>query len=236
MRFNSVVIFSVSFIASLAAGLVIPSDDLEARDLEVRAGAVEDMADYMVFKREPKSTIAKKARTAAAAPAKAAAKADRKAGFQKAAQAHKATTNLPNRNSKFHVAAGGGKPAQTFTGKAVRKAVFDGHMEAQRVKGVSKTQAKKSPLKQFSNRPHEVAKPNGGAKPLPHMTVEKTKSHTGPGREFPLGDPKNLGPARVITQQTKGGHQTFKGVIAHDQSRTPGPGYNDHFQVKPKKA
>ncbi|KAF8961824.1 root hair defective 3 GTP-binding protein-domain-containing protein [Flammula alnicola] len=54
MRFNSVVILSVSFIASLAAGLVIPSDDVEARDLEVLAAGAQ---------------VYQKARTAAAAPA-----------------------------------------------------------------------------------------------------------------------------------------------------------------------
>ncbi|KAF8967647.1 hypothetical protein BDZ97DRAFT_1755755 [Flammula alnicola] len=152
---------------------------------------------------------------------------------------YKATTNLPDCNSKFNVAAGGSKPGHTFAGKDVHQAVFESHAEAQRLKdpGLSKTQAKKSPLKSFSNRPHEVPKPNGGNKPLPQMTVDKNHPHKPPGREFPLGDPKNLGPARVITQKTKGGHQTFRGVIAHDQSRarTPGPGYNDHFQVKESK-
>lgn len=73
----------------------------------------------------------------------------------------------------------------------------------------------------------------------------------GPGREFPItaGNPKgyqgalaDLGPARVITQETddsasgKGTkvvpETAFKGVIAHDPSRVlPGPGHNDHFNV-----
>ncbi|KAF9474328.1 hypothetical protein BDN70DRAFT_884898 [Pholiota conissans] len=239
MRFN--ILLSATFLATFAAGLVIPTNGpLESRELEVREGVVDDLSDGMVFKREPRSSGAKKARIAAAAPGKAAAKAARKASFAPAAKAHKATTNLPNRNSKFHVAAapGTGKPAHSYTGKEVRKAVFDSHMEAHRVKGISKTQQKKSPLKSFNNRPHEVPNAHGGARPLNHMNVVHGSAHHPPGREFPLPNkhnPATPSPARVITQKTKGGHQTFRGVIAHDQSRTPGPGYNDHFQVKPRK-
>ncbi|KAJ3513102.1 hypothetical protein NLJ89_g3145 [Agrocybe chaxingu] len=239
MRFN--VILSVTFLASFAAGLVIPSNEVESRGLEIRDGLIDDPVDSIVFKRDPKRTKAQKARTAAARTERIKKKGEKKASFQAAAKAHKKTTNLPARTSTFHVPAGGGKPAHTYTGKDVRKAVFDSHREAQRIKTLSKTQAKKSPLKSFSNHPHESPKPGGGAKPLPHMTVDKTKKHTQPGREFPLPNhhnPSTPSPARVITQKTKGGHYTFKGVISHDQSRTDktkGAGYNDHFQVKERK-
>ena len=71
----------------------------------------------------------------------------------------------------------------------------------------------------------------------------------GTGREYPItaGKPKgyhgeqaDLGSARVVTQATgrtvQSGTKTppetaFKGVIAHDSSRTLGAGYHDHFEV-----
>ncbi|KAF9474332.1 hypothetical protein BDN70DRAFT_924647 [Pholiota conissans] len=241
MRFN--ILLSITFFATFAAGLVIPTNGpLEFRDLEVREGVVDDLSDGMVFKREPRSSGAKKARIAAAASEKVAAKAARKKSFEHAAKAQKGTTNLPNRHSTFHVAAAPGteleKPAHSYTGKEVRKAIFDSHMEAHRIKGITKNQRKKSPLKSFNNRPHEVPKPHGGARPLKHMNVVHGSAHHPPGREFPLPnkhDAAKPSPARVIIQQTKGGHYTFRGVVSHDQSRTPGPGYNDHFQVKPRR-
>jgi hypothetical protein len=233
MRFN--IVLSVSFLATLTVGLVIPSHDVEARNLDVREGLVDDAADYMVFKREPRTSNAKKARNAVAAQAKA----DKKASFQAAAKAHKATTNLPNRHSTFNVpgSAARNKPTHTYTGKDVRKAVFDGHMAAQKAKAAGQP----SPHKGFKNFPNRVAQTNGGraVNPLPHMKVDSNKPHApgkAPGREINLPNrhnPAKPGPARVITQQTKAGHHTFKGVVAHDQSRTKGSkGYNDHFQVK----
>jgi hypothetical protein len=112
MRFN--VVLSVSFLATFAVGLVIPSYDVEARNLDIREGLVDDAADYMVFRREPKTSNAKKARNAVAAQAKA----DKKASFQAAAKAHKATTNLPNRQSMFNVPgnAARNKPTRKFLG------------------------------------------------------------------------------------------------------------------------
>jgi len=231
MRFN--VILSVSFLATFAVGLVIPSHDVEARGLDIREGLVDDAADSMVFKREPKTTNAKKARNAVAAQAKA----DKKASFQAAAKAHKATTNLPNRQSTFHVPgdAARNKPAHTYTGKDVRKAVFNSHMAAQKAKAAGQP----SPQRGFKNFPHRNPKPNGGANPLPHMRVAANRPGKAPGREIDLPNrhnPAQRGPARVITQQTKGGHHTFKGVVAHDQSRTRADkGFNDHFQVKEAK-
>jgi len=167
-------------------------------------------------------------------------------------QAHRQTTHLPDRHSTFHIPGdpATGKPAHTYTGLGVRKAVYDGHKEADRLAqpGVgTNTQLKKSLLKtNFQNRPHRVAHPSGtgGDRPLPDMTVTGDPDHP-LGREFPLpnkhvpSNPKNTGPARVITQQVGGpespdGHHQFQGVISHDQSRTDrttGAGYNDHFQV-----
>jgi len=255
MRFN--ILLSLTFLATFASGLVIPgsdSSDIEARDafdleseveLVARDGLVDDAVDHFISKREPRTSNAKKTRIAAAKPAKAAAKAAKKSSFAGAAKAHKATTGLPNRKSKFHVPAGGGKPAQTYTGKDVRKAVFNSHMEAHKNKNASKRQQKKSDLKQFSNHPHQTPKGLGGkhVRPIPNMKVDHVnkppKAGRGKGREYPLPNKANPGassPARVITQQTKKGHHTFKGVIAHDQSRTSSePGYNDHFKVKESK-
>jgi hypothetical protein len=70
------------------------------------------------------------------------------------------------------------------------------------------------------------------------MKVDPNAPHPlgkAPGREIDLPNRHSAqrGPARVITQQTKAGHHTFKGVVSHDQSRTKkDKGYNDHFQVK----
>jgi len=68
------------------------------------------------FKREPKTSKAKKACIAAAAPAKAAKKAAKKASFQPAAKAHRQTTNLRGRHSTFHVKANHPNlPARNFS-------------------------------------------------------------------------------------------------------------------------
>jgi len=83
MRFNRILL-SVSLLATLAVGLVIPSNDVEARNLDVREGLVDDVADSMMFKRDPRTSNAKKARSAAAAQAKG----DKKASLQAAAAAH----------------------------------------------------------------------------------------------------------------------------------------------------
>jgi hypothetical protein len=84
-----------------------------------------------------------------------------------------------------------------------------------------------------------------------HGTTKPIDSMHGTGREYPItagnakgyhGEHADLGSARVVTQATgrtvqfaKGGktapETVFKGVIAHDSSRTPGKGYNDHFAV-----
>ncbi|KAF6749216.1 hypothetical protein DFP72DRAFT_1049001 [Ephemerocybe angulata] len=171
-----------------------------------------------------------------------------------AGRAQKETTNLPPRSSTFTVAAGGGKPAQTYTGLDVRKAVHAGHKEAERLKtpGISKSQIKQSPNKSFNNRPNVVPQANTSSssskttstqasKPIPSMTVDKSsgKPDQKPGREVPLPNkpnPATRGPARVVTQETKKSNHTVRGVIAHDQSRpATSPGYNDHFQVPEKK-
>jgi len=248
MRFS--IITTVTLLAAtLSSGLFIPQTG--SSELAARAELVQDVVDSFLERRSPKSSNAKKARIAAAKPARAAQKEENKKKYAKAAKAHKATTNLPARNSVFKVRGGNGKPAQKFSGKEVRKAVFQGHVEAQRVKGLSKTQRKKtSQISDFGNRKHDKPKPGSGSRPLNKMTVDpsgKTKGK-GLGREARLPNKAErthpgVGPARVITQQTKAGHHTFKGVIAHDQKRLPGAnadeakrnGYNDHFQVKENK-
>ncbi|KAF6749204.1 hypothetical protein DFP72DRAFT_913602 [Ephemerocybe angulata] len=162
-----------------------------------------------------------------------------------AGRAQKETTNLPPRSSTFTVAAGGGKPAQTYTGLDVRKAVHAGHKEAERLKtpGISKSQIKQSPNKSFNNRPNVVPQASTSSssskttstqasKPIPSMTVVKSSGVPLPNKS----NPATHGPARVVTQETKKGNNTVRGVIAHDQSRpATSPGYNDHFQVPEKK-
>lgn len=242
MRFA--VISSITLLAAtLTSGLVIPVE-ADAGELVARSELVEDIVDSVLERRSPRSSNAKKARIAANKPIRQAQKDANRQKYAKAAKAHRATTNLPARNSIFKVRGGNGKPAQKWTGKEVRKAVFKGHVEAERMKGLSKTQAKKTgKVKPFSNRMHDAPKPGSGARPLNKMTVDPSGHTKGkaPGREAQLKNKAKAtnpgpGPARVITQQTKAGHHTFRGVIAHDQSRKPGDtGYNDHFQVKENK-
>jgi len=257
MRFN--ILISLTFLATLAGALFIPVDDLERRDLDMQESFMDDAAGSMVFSREPKLSEAKKARNAAASAIKRAeikeSKASRRAHFQAAAKAHRQTTNLPYRKSTFHVEGGVGRPAQTYTGKEVRKAVFDSHMTEEELKKLSKTKARNSNLKPFGNYPVYTPKAHGNAaaRPLRGMRVDTiSKKPTPPGRdkgkEFPLPNhvkPGDMGPARVIRQKTKAGNWQFKGVVAHDQSRPRPPegsreaafsGYNDHFQVKEHKA
>ncbi|KAF6749656.1 hypothetical protein DFP72DRAFT_912261 [Ephemerocybe angulata] len=229
MRFT--IISSITLLAAtLTSGLVIPVDSASG-EVIARSELADDAYDAMIYRRRTSKT--KKVAIAAARPAKQAAKAQKKASFAGAAKAHKATTNMPARKSNFHVPAGGGKPAHTYSGKEVRKEVFNSHMEAQRLKGLSKTQQKKSPLKPFYNHPHEVPKP-GDLKPLKGMATVVKGGNQQPGREWPMPNkatPGTTSPVRVITQEDNKGNHVFHGVIAHDQSRTPGPGYNDHFQV-----
>ncbi|KAF9474329.1 hypothetical protein BDN70DRAFT_961126 [Pholiota conissans] len=237
MRFN--VLISLTFLATFVAGrAVIPTDGAlsPCSELEALEGAAEKLWGAIMFR----SSNAKKARIALEAPAKAEAKAKRIEAAQRAAKKYKGTTNLPDRKTTFHVPgapATPAKPARTYTGVDVRKAVYEGHKEADRIKNLSKTKQKSSLLKPFHNRLHEVPRPRGAARPLKNMKVLPNNARHPPGKEFPLYEPGSttLGPARVITQKTKQGHTTVKGVVSHDQSRQPGPGYNDHFKVKGKK-
>ncbi|KAF9483731.1 hypothetical protein BDN70DRAFT_799246 [Pholiota conissans] len=167
---------------------------------------------------------------------------DDMAEYMEIDDAHKNTKNMPEHQSTFHVpgSPANGKPDHTYTGQEVQKAVYESHAEADRLKGASKTQQKKSDLKDFKNYDHREPKTdgNGGAKPLAHMVVDGTPGHPA-GKEWPLlnkHDPNTPGPARVITQEIAPGHHVFQGVVAHDQSRIAGtPGYNDHFHVSEHK-
>jgi hypothetical protein len=256
--------FNVFFFVSLVAILALFESSVSARpfprpselsELDVRSGdalGVEPSYDMLFRRAPPKKTPAqaalrkanaraaankngkgtkgpanpaKRASSQAAANAKLAAR--KQAGRNKfggAAAAHKATTNLPGRRQQFKVPGGGPK----FSGKDVRKSVFNSHMERQANVGKSKTQLKKSPLKDFGNSNHRQPNPK---RPRDQKSINHMR---GKGNEFPIGDPVNKGPARVITQQTRNGHTKFKGVVAHDVTRKSGtPGYNDHFQVRP---
>jgi len=137
--------------------------------------------------------------------------------------AHRATTNLPGRHQEFHVPGG-----PTYSGKDVRHAVFNSHLEHHDNQGKSNRQLKKSPLKPFGNSDHREPHHD-----RPHDVKSINHMH-GSGHEYPIGDPVHKGPARVITQHTSAGHTKFMGVVAHDMSRASGShGYNDHFQVRP---
>jgi len=205
----------------MVSGLAIPSEQLESR--------------------EPKVGKAKKAQFAA----KRAANAPIKAA---AISAYKNTKSLPHGKTVYHVPKGAGKPGQTYRGRDVRKAVAKMHMneaKAAHTPGLSGAQKKKLKTQNFNNRNHVHPKPNGrgGAKPLPGMKVNVAGHHTPAGKEIQLpnknpgtllhGQKPPPGPARAILQVNKKGHHVFKGVIAHDQSRTAGsPGVNDHFKVR----
>ena len=100
MRFN--ILISLTFLATFAAGrAVIPIDGALApcSELEAIEGAAEKLWGAIMFR----SSNAKKARIAAAAPGKAAEKAARKAQAQRARQEYQATTGLPHRKTTFHV-------------------------------------------------------------------------------------------------------------------------------------
>jgi len=137
-----------------------------------------------------------------------------------AAQKHRATIGMPSRNEQFKIEGHG-----TISGKDIRKAVFDSHVEAEVKK---KEPTVKSPLKTFFNRPHKVPKSDD---PSDQKSISSMKGH---GKEFPIYTAsREKGPARIITQ-LKAGVTWFKGVVAHDPSRPKGSkGYSDHFQVWP---
>jgi hypothetical protein len=54
MRFNNILVV-VSFLVTLAVGLVIPPSALSSRDLEIREGLAEDDVDILA--REPVRTV-----------------------------------------------------------------------------------------------------------------------------------------------------------------------------------
>ncbi|KAH6884672.1 hypothetical protein BKA70DRAFT_1410923 [Coprinopsis sp. MPI-PUGE-AT-0042] len=153
------------------------------------------------------------------------------------------TPKRPKIKGHYRVAAGGGKPAQTYTRQDIKKALKDANAEHQRHKSgtMSGNQKKKSLLKPFSNTDHQVPKPGAAAKSLPDMK--------GTGYEYPLrtsaqgpATAKDKGPARIIMKENSKGTLKFQGVVAHDQSRplpAPGtpaaPGTHDHFEVKGRK-
>lgn len=135
---------------------------------------------------------------------------------------------LPHTSTKFHVNGG-----PTYTGSDVRDAAKEltkTHLRANAGHFERKGKTPK-PLVNFRNEPHEVPHTNAlnDQRPLNSMV--------GKGLEYPIGDPRNKGPARVIAQADTKGRLHFQGVIAHDMSRTRNdPGYFDHFQVHPTQA
>ncbi|KAF9473541.1 hypothetical protein BDN70DRAFT_937356 [Pholiota conissans] len=144
------------------------------------------------------------------------------------------TKNLPHPHARFHIPAGDGKPAHTYTGQHIHDAVLNYLWETERHKTLTEKEIRKtSPIKPFSNFDHHPRKEGGGDKPLPHMLVDETHPK---GKEWPLFhtvDRTKPGPARIIMQHLDG-HHVFQGVIAHDQSRVKGlAGYDDHFHVVP---
>jgi hypothetical protein len=128
---------------------------------------------------------------------------------------------------------------ETYSKADVKKSVKDANAENKALKapGVSNRKKKNSPLKDFSNNNHHVPKKGGAKNSLPKQTGKKNL------KEYPLrtnsqiaANPKDKGPARVITKENKKGDLKFKGVVAHDQNRAQGtPGANDHFEVKGKR-
>lgn len=165
-------------------------------------------------KGDPKSDKALRTQQEATARAKARKAAGRD-NFKAAAAAQKKTKDLPDRKATF---SANGK---TYTGKDVRTAVFNGH------------HFEKNPVnftpKPFNNDLQGPA--DHKTRPLPNMV--------GGGGEFPVTKDSNgyqgkgaIGTTRAIVQPNSEGGHTFKGVIAHDESRDKkAPGYNDHFEV-----
>ncbi|KAF9528128.1 hypothetical protein CPB83DRAFT_854943 [Crepidotus variabilis] len=180
MRF--ILFIAASLLATLTAGLVIPVDSINEREID----------DFEIIARAPIFGI--------------------------------------KNPLKYHVKAGGGKPAQTYSRKEVKHAVKAARTEHARISapGISNRQKKNSPLKAFSNNKHHAPKLFHSKKSIGGMK--------GSGHEYPLPNKAGAGkgPARVIVQANKAGKLKLKGVVAHDQKRTAGsPGHNDHFRVRP---
>ncbi|KAJ7599948.1 hypothetical protein C8J56DRAFT_3908 [Mycena floridula] len=128
---------------------------------------------------------------------------DRNKVMKDAGKAYKGTQGLPNRNAKYNIPAGGGKPAHSFTGKDVRQSQFAAHVnnKDKQAKAGGKPQAFG---KKFDNKPHQDPGSSGTKKPLDGMTG-KGKEHTFSKATDDAGrkaDHTN-GPARIITQHDR---------------------------------
>lgn len=154
----------------------------------------------------------------------------------------KTSLRTPIIKNKYHVAAGGGKPAQTYSRKDVKQALKDLNNP-----NTSNGAKRRAGLRNFNNRPHVRPNPGSGSRPLPSMrgTGKEYPLHTAAQRTAqPNPELRDKGPARIITQQNSKGKHKFRGVVAHDQSR-PIPasaadaiadparyaGHGDHFKV-----
>ncbi|KAH6891677.1 hypothetical protein BKA70DRAFT_1408437 [Coprinopsis sp. MPI-PUGE-AT-0042] len=144
------------------------------------------------------------------------------------------TPKRPKIKGHYRVAAGGGKPAQTYTRQDIKKALKDANAEHQRHKSgtMSGNQKKKSLLKPFSNTDHQVSETRSSCQVSTQHEGHRTRTATA----------KDKGPARIIMKENSKGTLKFQGVVAHDQSRplpAPGtpaaPGTHDHFEVKGRK-
>ncbi|KAF9475087.1 hypothetical protein BDN70DRAFT_924226 [Pholiota conissans] len=242
MRFN--IIICLAFLATLASGLTIPSGCIRSRDLEVRDGVVDHSFDSEVFKREPKTSAAKKRRIATAAVARTYAKTARRNAYTAAAHEYRATTHLPHRKSTFEVKEGRGRPKHIYTGKDARRSVFHSIWDQQRTAHLSDRQkallVPPNRSRNFRNGKHHLPNSDGTTKPLEHMVVGGP-NNLPEGVEFPIvhshedihKESLRMLPARVVSQRTAAGHYDFKGVISHDQSRGLNAfGSRNHFQVK----
>jgi hypothetical protein len=120
---------------------------------------------------------------------------------------------------------------EIYSKQNVKTAMKDAKAELKRHKGLSKNQKKKSDLKPFGNRDHQLQLPGAAG---PNSLPKAGKKNL---MEFPLKNGREpageKGPARVILKKNIFGQLKFKGVVAHDQNRLPQTlGYNDHFKIK----
>ncbi|RDB20019.1 hypothetical protein Hypma_012936 [Hypsizygus marmoreus] len=149
-----------------------------------------------------------------------------KGALRQAGARLRATSNLPNRHAVFTTNTG------TWTGKDVRKAIFNSYLHAAAPIRVPNGFQPKD----FNNYRYRHTVHDNQGKQVEHPVPSLPKSPPGL-KEYPLEAgsrtgftaSRKLGPARVMTTSNHG-KDMFHGVVAHDNSY-PGGSRGDHYPV-----
>jgi hypothetical protein len=142
-----------------------------------------------------------------------------KGALRDAAHRMQNTANIPHNKDKFTV---GG---QTSTGKEVRKAVMNSHLHGPVPIGRGDNKLPK----EFRNDPYNPSHGDAslrGQRPINNPTGAKLHEYPVTKQVQGWIGSGSVGPHRVITSN-QGGHDTFHGVIGHDNSR--GGDKDDHY-------